>query len=43
MENLVVGISNQQSIIINQQSLEACEEARDRRNGESSLPPAART
>jgi len=43
MENLVVGISNQQSIIIHQPSFQACEEARDRRNGESSLPPAANT
>jgi hypothetical protein len=32
---------NQQSKIINQQLLQVCEEARDCRHGESSLPPAA--
>jgi hypothetical protein len=44
IENLVLrgfSISNQQSKIINQQLLRVCEEARDCRHGESSLPPAA--
>jgi hypothetical protein len=34
---------NQQSEIVNQQLLRVCEEVRDRRHGESSLPPAAGT
>jgi hypothetical protein len=44
IENLVStsGLINNHEII-NQQLLEAREEVRDRRNGESPLPPAAST
>jgi hypothetical protein len=35
------GVFNQQSTVKNQQLLPACEEAIDRRQGRSSLPPAA--
>jgi hypothetical protein len=41
IENHPAWVFNQQSAIKNQQLLQVCEEARDRRHGESSLPPAA--